>query len=216
MAWIARTSPKQSSGPVSLQTVFENFRAIFAHRSVKYCFGAVMIEGWILFGLFPFVSLILLAAGEQRSSIAGLVLAAYGIGSLCYSFVISRLMKIATEKQLMIGGSAAIAAAYAVMAFGVSWPVMAAAMFVVGLSFFMVHGWIQIHISEILPAARGASLSLHAFFLFLGAALGPIMYSLMLPELGLQTTLLINAVVFLLMGIVTAKALTRHTISHSP
>ena len=47
-----------------------HFRAIFADRSVKYCFSAVMIEGWVLFGLFPFVSLILLEAGEPRSSIA--------------------------------------------------------------------------------------------------------------------------------------------------
>lgn len=216
MAWIARTSPPPTSGPVSLKAIFGNFRVIFAHRSIKYCFSAVMLEGWILFGLFPFVSLILLAAGEQRSSIAGLVLAAYGFGSLCYSFVISRLMKVATEKQLMIGGSVAIAASYCLMSFGVSWPVMAAAMFVVGLSFFMVHGWIQIHVSEILPAARGAALSLHAFFLFLGAALGPIMYGLMLPRLGLQATLLINAAVFLAMGFVTAAALTRHAISHSP
>lgn len=214
MAWIARTSPKQTSGPASLKTVFGNFRAIFADRSVKYCFGAVMIEGWILFGLFPFVSLILLNAGESRASIAGLVLASYGVGSLCYSFVISWLMKIATEKQLMIGGAVTIAIAYGVLSFGVSWPIMAVAMFFVGLSFFMVHGWIQIHVSEILPAARGAALSLHAFFLFLGAALGPILYGLTLPKFGLQATLLFNAVVFLAMGIVTARALTRHSISH--
>ncbi len=49
---------------------------------------------------------------------------------------------------------------------------MMGAMFIAGLSFFMVHGWIQIHVSEILPDARGAAISLHAFFLFLGLRRG--------------------------------------------
>ena len=40
----------------------------------KVCFGAVFIEGVVIFGMFPFVALLLLAAGEARASIAGLVL----------------------------------------------------------------------------------------------------------------------------------------------
>ena len=48
----------------------------------------MFLEGVVLFGLFPFVALLLLATGEARSSIAGAVLAAFSIGGILYSLAV--------------------------------------------------------------------------------------------------------------------------------
>ena len=62
-----------------------NYRMVFANPNAKICFGAVFLEGVFVFGLFPYVAVLLREAGETRASIAGLVLAGFGIGGLFYS-----------------------------------------------------------------------------------------------------------------------------------
>ena len=51
----------------------------------KYCFGSVFFEGIVIHGMFPYVALLLLAAGETRSSYAGIVIAGFGLGGILYS-----------------------------------------------------------------------------------------------------------------------------------
>ena len=212
LAAVVRSDPPQPAKQLNVRGILDNFRAIFADRRAKYCFGAVYVEGLCLFGLFPFVALILHDAGETKASIAGIVLGAYGVGSLGYSFLIGRMMTILSEKQIMIGGASAIAVAFCIISLGLGWPTMMGAMFIAGLSFFMVHGWIQIHVSEILPDARGAAISLHAFFLFLGSASGPVVYGFAFSHFGVMPTMIASAALFLVMGLVTAAALSRYPI----
>lgn len=209
---VVRSDPPQPPKELNVRGILANFRAIFADQRAKYCFGAVYIEGLCLFGLFPFISLILHEAGETRSSIAGIVLGGYGIGSLGYAFLIGRLMTLASEKQIMIGGASVIALAFCVLSLGFGWPVMMGAMFFAGLSFFMVHGWIQIHVSEILPEARGSAISLHAFFLFLGSASGPVVYGFAFPHAGVMATMIASALLFLATGLITAAALSKYPV----
>ena len=45
-----------------------------------------------------------------------------------------------------------------------------------GFGFYMLHGCIQIYVTELAPAARGSAMALHSFFFFLGQAVGPIVY----------------------------------------
>src|SRR2546421_9515656 len=52
---------------------------------LKVCFGAVFVEGIVIFGLFPFIALLLLAAGEPRASIAGAVIAGFSLGGVIYA-----------------------------------------------------------------------------------------------------------------------------------
>ena len=65
---------------------------------------AVFVEGIVIFGLFPFVALLLLAAGEPRASIAGLVIAGFSVGGVIYALLVPRLVARWRPDQLMIGG----------------------------------------------------------------------------------------------------------------
>ena len=211
MVLIARRTPPRPQQSSDLRGILGNFRKMLADRRAKYCFAGFFIEGFSFSAFFRSSRSFCTRRGENRASIAGLVLAFYAFGALIYSFTIAWLMKLATEKQLMIGGAAVICAGFVVLGFGLGWPVMAGAMFFVGLSFFMIHGWLQIYVSEILPAAQGAATALYVFFLFLGAAIGPMVYGVLFPAIGLMPTLLLNGAVFLACCMVIAMALSGHS-----
>src|SRR5204863_10217002 len=57
---------------------------VFANPRAKVCFGAVFVEGIVVFGLSPFVALLLLAAGEPRASIAVAVIAGFSVCARTY------------------------------------------------------------------------------------------------------------------------------------
>jgi len=60
------------------------YLGIFANPRAKFCFAAVVLEGVAVFGLFPFVALLLVSAGEPRAVIAGIVIGGFSIGGVVY------------------------------------------------------------------------------------------------------------------------------------
>ena len=152
---------------------------MFANPRAKVCFSAVFVEGIVIFGLFPFVALLLLAAGEPRASIAGLVIAGFSGGGVIYALLVPRLVARWRPDQLMIGG-------------GVDRGVLARrswrsispgrcssrAFTLLGFGFYTLHASIQVQATELSPDARGAAMSMHSFFFFVGHASGPVLYGL--------------------------------------
>jgi predicted MFS family arabinose efflux permease len=67
---------------IPFRSVPAGYRAILANPRAKVCFGAVFFEGIFIFGVFPYVALLLLTGGEARASIAGLVIAGFSLGGV--------------------------------------------------------------------------------------------------------------------------------------
>ena len=99
--------------PFRLAAVGAGFRSVFADPRAKICFGSVFFEAIFIHGQFPYVAILLLATGETRASMAGIVIAAFGLGGLIYSLSVPVLVANIRERGLMlIGGSlAAVGAA---------------------------------------------------------------------------------------------------------
>jgi predicted MFS family arabinose efflux permease len=76
-----------------------------------------------------------------------------------------------------------------------------------GLGFFLLHGSIQVQMTELAPSARGTAVAMHSFSYFLGQALGPIAYGAGIALMGAAATLVIAAAVMALVGFVTAHLL---------
>jgi DHA1 family inner membrane transport protein len=121
---------------LDLRQIPVGFAAIFANPRAKFCFLAVYLEGVALFGLFPFVALLLLTAGEARSSIAGAVLAAFSIGGIFYSLVVPQMTRLWRPWQMMIGGGALCALALMAIALELSWPIQFALFVLLGVGFY--------------------------------------------------------------------------------
>jgi predicted MFS family arabinose efflux permease len=192
-----------------LAAVGAGFRAILRNPLTKICFPAVLLEGIGVFGLFPYVAALLVARGEDRAIIAGVVIAGFGVGGIIYSFAVSRLLGRFGEQRLMLGGGMFIAAALLVIATGLPWPVEFLAFLTLGLGFYSLHGVIQVYATELAPHARGLAMSLHSAFFFLGQGLGPIVFRYGLATIGLAKTNALAGLTLVLVGIMCAHFLRR-------
>ena len=205
----ARAKPVQ----LSLAGFSRGYGKVFANPRAKVCFSAVFIEGIVIFGLFPFVALLLLAAGEPRASIAGAVIAGFSLGGVIYALFVPKLVARWRPDQLMIGGGVIAAFALAVVSFDPVWPVQFVAFTVLGFGFYTLHASIQVQATELSPVARGAAMSLHSFSFFMGHASGPVLYGLGFMTLGSAITLTISAVIIMAVGFVCSKLLRERNAS---
>jgi len=101
--------------------VMANFRGIFADPRAKVCFTSVFFEAVFIHGLFPYVALLLLAIGEPRASIAGLLIATFAMGGVFYSLSVPVLIAHVRERQLMVTGGALAATGLVLIALHVPW-----------------------------------------------------------------------------------------------
>ena len=204
-----RHMPQPPPARLDLASVPSRYLEILANPRAKFCFLAVFLEGLAVFGLFPFVALMLLAAGEPRASIAGLVIAGFSIGGVAYSLAVTPLTRRWQARELMIGGSFLCAAALALVALNPAWPIQLVLFVAMGIGFYTLHGCIQVEASELSTTARGTALSLHSLFFFTGQAAGPVLYSLGLAWLGATPSVLLGGLMVLGIGSMCAHYLRR-------
>jgi predicted MFS family arabinose efflux permease len=202
-----RGLPAAQTPRVALKSVPANYRAIFANPSAKVCYGAVFLEGVFIFGVFPYVALMLLAGGEARASIAGIVISGFWVGGVIYTIVVGNLLEMFGQRRVMMAGGCAAALALIGLAFGAGWPLALGAFIGLGVGFYLLHGSIQVYMTELAPNARGSATALHSSSFFLGQSLGPIVYGVGFGLIGSGLSLGIGAVVIALVGIVAVKLL---------
>jgi MFS family permease len=87
------------------------------------------------------------------------------------------------------------------------WPLQLLALSTMGLGFFMLHGSIQVQMTELAPTARGTAVAGHSFSYFMGQALGPIVYLTGFALIGPSATLIVAAVIMAVVGIIVARLL---------
>ncbi|HUI95949.1 MAG TPA: MFS transporter [Xanthobacteraceae bacterium] len=198
-----------ASARVEIAALPATYAAIFRNPLAKICFGAVMMEAICLYGLFPYIAGLLAAGGEPRAAIAGLVIAGFGIGGIIYASAVVLLLGRLGERGLMLVGGTLMGLALMLVALHLAWPVWVADFVALGLGFYMLHGVIQIYASELAPAARGSAMALHSTFFFFGNALGPVVYGVTLPSVGLAGTVVPAGAILIGVGLVCARRLRR-------
>lgn len=208
-----RDSSRAQPGRLDLAMIPANHRIVLANPRAKICFAAVFLEGVFVFGLFPYVAVLLSEAGETRASIAGLVLAAFGIGALCYSAAVSVLVSRLGDRRMMILGGTVVAAALWLIALDLAWPGQFAAFLVLGFGLFTLHGCIQLHATELAPTARGSATALHSAALFFGQAVGPLYYGFGIAQGLAGTSIVIGGLAILAVGIMCARWLPQQPLT---
>ena len=204
-------SMEEAPGRFDLSTLIPNYRAIFSNPMAKYCFGAVFVEAVFLFGVFPYMAGLLHAEGVARASIAGVVISGFGIGGVIYTFMVAWLLARVGERRLMAAGGMAMGFCLVVIALRMPWPVEFANFIVMGFGFYLLHGCIQVYVTELAPSARGSATAAHSFFFFLGQAAGPVVYGIGLNSVGVAPVLATGAVTLAVTGWICALQLRRQT-----
>jgi len=208
-----REAARVKPAGLSLSGFSAGYGKVFANPRAKVCFSAVFVEGIVIFGLFPFIALLLLAAGEPRASIAGLVIAGFSGGGVIYALLVPRLVARWRPDQLMIAGGIIAAFSLGIVAFDFAWPVQLAAFTLLGFGFYTLHASIQVQATELSPGARGAAMSMHSFFFFVGHASGPVLYGLGFVRLGSALTIALAALIIMAVGFVCARLLREKSVA---
>jgi predicted MFS family arabinose efflux permease len=203
-----------TSKPFNLASVAVGFRSVSADPRAKVCFGAVFFEAIFIQGLFPYVAILLLATGETRAAMAGLVIAGFGLGGVVYSLAIPVIIARIAERRLMIIGGVLAAAGMLLAAAPFPWYAQIGIFFILGFGFYLLHGSIQVHVTELSQTARGTAASLHSCFFYLGQATGPVVYSVGFAHGEGSATIVVGAAVVVVVGLVFARLLRHRTASH--
>jgi len=199
----------QRGGGFSLSAMQSGYRSIFANPLAKFCFGAVFVEGALMYGVFPHLAALFHDMGETRASIPGLVIGGFAIGGVIYSLRVGFLLRIFGETWMMRLGGLLMGLTIAFIALKAPWQADMIDFAVLGLAFYMLHGVIQIYASELSPPARGSAMALHSFFYFLGQAAGPAIYTAGFGTIGITPTLIGSGVVLVINGAIAAHFLRR-------
>jgi predicted MFS family arabinose efflux permease len=195
---------------LDLSSFIPNYRAVLSNPLAKYCFGAVCLEAIFLFGVLPYMATMLQSEGETRASIAGIVIAGFGVGAIVYTMLVSRLLARIGERRLMASGGMVMAFCLVVIALRMPWPIEFLNFMLLGFGFYLLHGCIQVFVTELAPGARGSAMAGHSAFFFLGQATGPVVYGLGLSSgIGITPVLLTGAVALTAAGWICAFRLQR-------
>lgn len=194
----------------SLAGMRRGYAAILQSPRARVSYAAVFVEGLLIFGVAPFIAVLLERRGAGGVREAGFVIAGIGLGGIAYTLLVRRLLAATGGmlNMMRIGGGVC-GAGLAVLSLGLSWPKEMVGCFVLGFGFFMLHNSLQTQATEIAPHARGSAVALFAFFFFLGSAIGPALYGLGIARLGPTVTFLCAAAAMALLGSVTALGFAR-------
>lgn len=203
-----RDLPQVERLPLDFWALPQRFRTIFSDLRARTCYSAVALEGIFLFGLFPYVALLLYTAGEERASIAGIVIAFFAFGGVIYSLSVGWLLAWFGQRRVMQSGGGLVALGLVMVAFAPPWQVQCLAFLLAGLGFYMLHGSIQVYVTELAPSMRSSGVAFHSFSFFGGQAIGPIVFGFGLATFGAAPSVLISALALLLIGFSAGHLLT--------
>lgn len=179
-----KTRPAPPAQPVSVLQAWANMAHLTRRPWVRIILLTVFIEGMTVFGPLAFVG----ASLHERFGIGldqvGLIIGFYGIGGLCYTFLVGRLIGLVGERGLALGGGLIMGLAFATLAFTPSlWGAGLATAFL-GFGFYALHATMQTHATQMAPEARGSAVALFASCYFVGQSLGVYLVSLLVDHYG--------------------------------
>jgi predicted MFS family arabinose efflux permease len=198
-------------GPPEQRQRFEPLGAVSRYRAIlklpaaRLLYASVMIEGILIFGIFPWLAPMLQARGIGGGGgaivEAGLTVAAFGAGGFVYAAIVKALLaRLGQGRMVFLGGGIA---ALALLGMAV---VPGSGLFIglglaLGVGFYMIHNTIQTRVTEVAPEARGSAVALHAFHFYLGHSLGPVIIGLAIAWVGGGGAFALAAVGILLLAL---------------
>ena len=216
VAWFAM--PAHGPVPASTGSFRELYGRVFANPKAPWLYGSVLFEGTLFYGIFPFMSALLLATTERGTRAisveTGVVLGAFGIGGLVYAASVRPMLRWFGVRRMCLIGSTVGAVCYATLAVSPWWWLDAIAMFCTGVAFYMLHSSLQTEATELAPSARGSAVALFACGLFAGQGIGPLLFGPALHLFGPRTSLLAIAVALVVLGrVVVSRVIDRRVVA---
>lgn len=171
------------------------FRTLLGQRRGRLLLVAAAGDGTLLFGgAIPFIASFLIEDFRFSAGEAGIVAASFGLGALVYTRSAPWLVKRLGEGRLVLAGGAGLCAGLSAIAAAPGSWVVAPATASLGFTFFLLHGVLQARATEALPEARGTAMAIFSMAIFLGQAIGAVVFGALIVEAGFRAAFLASAV----------------------
>lgn len=211
LAWGIRFTRRSAAPPSERLGIVAQLRALRHNRYALTVLAGVVIEGIALFGPLAFTG----ASLHHRFGIdlgtVGIIIACFPLGGLVYSFWLSRLLKRFGQAPMVTAGGGF--AAIGLCTLGASpylWS-MPIAVAVMGFGFYLIHNPLQVHATQIIPAARGTGVALFATSLFVAQSAGVALVAPVIDRWGLVPVYFASAAVLIVTAAWLAKWLGRRS-----
>jgi predicted MFS family arabinose efflux permease len=202
--------------PPSGQGHARDLLQVLAEPWARWMLLLVMLEGAFAFSALAFLPAFLVSEFGLGLSAAAAIVALYGIGGFFYAFLARRWLAVIGESGMVLGGGLALGIGWMVLALASRWELAIPAALLAGLGFYMLHGTLQTHATQMVPALRGTAVSLFAATMFLGISAGVAIASAVVDLTGTRPVFLAAAVVLVALGAVFAFILRQRTLAASP
>jgi MFS transporter, YNFM family, putative membrane transport protein len=209
LLWFAiRRDPPEASARPSVAGAMANYRAVFSNPNSLVLYLLVIVDGALVFGIPPYVAAIIEARTGAGATESGLVIAGTGIGGIVYGLSTRQLVqRLGQAKMAMIGGLI-MALALSAFALPLPWWTGVIIFIVLGFGFFLMHGTFQVQATELAPDARSSGVALFACALFIGHAIGPLLFAGIFTAAGSKPlALLFFAAGIAVLGMVAPRVL---------
>lgn len=198
-----RAEPRATEGTYWRQAL--SGLVLVRESRVRWVLAVTAIEGALAFGTLAFVPSQLVQHFHLSASMAGGLMALYGIGGLLYSQMARRWLGWFGERGLARLGSTLVALGLLLLSWG-QHPVLAALGCVdAGLGFYMLHNTLQTQASQMAPHARGSAVTLFACLLFFGQSTGVLLVAQTVDRGGLTWAYTVAAFGMVALGTVIAR-----------
>ena len=172
----------------------QHYVTMLRHRPARLLLVFTLIEGAWLPGAFPFIAPYLVERFELSYAAVGLILSAFGLGAMFYTYFAPVLLRVLGESGLVLAGGLIVAGALALAFQQDTWPLFILLQAALGLGYFMLHGVMQARATELLPEARATAVSSFVFMLFLGQSLGALAMGANIGTWGYQIAFHMNII----------------------
>lgn len=143
-----------------------------------------VLEGAAGFGALAVWASHLHATHQLSLSLAGSIVALFGLGGVLYMAVARHLIRRFGQAGLCLVGGAVVGVSALVLGLSPFWHLTIPAGLCAGFGFFMFHNTMQASATQMTPQTRGTAVSLFACALFLGQSLGVMAAALLIAPLG--------------------------------
>jgi len=184
-----------------------SYRDIVFAPSSRPVLIMLVAEGVLILGVIPFIGAMVLLHHAEGSTAAGITIGTFAIGGVVFGVVVKRALAALGPWNMLRAGSILAGCALMATALPVHWFFVAGLFFVVGFGFYMLHNTMQLMVTELCPAARGASVSTGAFFFMIGQALGPVIWAPVAEHAGYGALYISAGLASIAMGFIAASRL---------
>jgi len=193
-----RAVPRQTEGSYWQQAL--SGLGLLRIARVRWVLAITALEGALAFGTLAFVPSQLERHFGLSATLAGGLMALYGIGGLLYSQMARRWLGWFGERGLARLGSLLVAAGLLLLAWSHALLLAALGCLLAGLGFYMLHNTLQTQATQMAPHARGSAVTLFACMLFFGQSTGVLVAALTVDRGGLDWTYTVAALGMVLLG----------------